>query len=159
MSLSDVQTESPPDTNAPGLDIAGWNEAFQYVARHYGVPFSPGAAKQLIETLHNNGTEECLTRMAGKMGLRIKRAAPTSNLLTSWRLPTILQFADGAVGVVTALSANQEVSVVFSGDGGCATTLPLDIVLSHSDFAVVARPQRGTVDERVDSYIAPHREH
>jgi ATP-binding cassette subfamily C protein LapB len=159
MSLSDVQTESPPDTNAPGLDIAGWNEAFQYVARHYGVPFSPGAAKQLIETLHNNGTEECLTRMAGKMGLRIKRAAPTSNLLTSWRLPTILQFADGAVGVVTALSANQDVSVVFSGDGGCATTLPLDIVLSHSDFAVVARPQRGTVDERVDSYIAPHREH
>lgn len=159
MSLSDGQTESPPDTNAPGLDIAGWNEAFQYVARHYGVPFSPGAAKQLIETLHNNGTEECLTRMAGKMGLRIKRAAPTSNLLTSWRLPTILQFADGAVGVVTALSASQEVSVVFSGDGGCATTLPLDIVLSHSDFAVVARPQRGTVDERVDSYIAPHREH
>lgn len=159
MSLSDVQTDPPPDTNAPGLDIAGWNEAFQYVARHYGVPFSPGAAKQLIETLHNNGTEECLTRMAGKMGLRIKRAAPTSNLLTSWRLPTILQFADGAVGVVTALSANQEVSVVFSGDGGCATTLPLDIVLSHSDFAVVARPQRGTVDERVDSYIAPHREH
>lgn len=159
MSLSDVQTESPPDTNAPGLDIAGWNEAFQYVARHYGVPFSPGAAKQLVETLHNNGTEECLTLMAGKMGLRIKRAVPTSNLLTSWRLPTILQFADGSVGVVTALSANQEVSVVFSGDGGCATTLPLDIVLSHSDFAVVARPQRGAVDERVDSYIAPHREH
>jgi ATP-binding cassette, subfamily C, bacterial LapB len=159
MSLSDTIAESPSDTKVVGPDIAGWNEALQYVARHYGVPFSAGAAQQLADTLQGNGTEECLTLMAGKIGLRTTRSKPTSALMTSWRLPLILQFADGAVGVATALSGKQELSVVFSGDGGCATTLPLDIVLSHSDFAVVARPQRGTVDERVDNYIAQYREH
>lgn len=159
MPVSDMMAESCPDTNAAGLDIGGWSEAFQYVARHYGVPFSPGGARQLVEALRATDTEDCLTRMADKLGLRIKHAAPAPRLLTSWRLPVILQLADGAVGVVTALAANKEASVVFSGDGGCATTLPLDILLSQTDFVIVARPQRGTVDERVDSYIAPYREH
>lgn len=159
MPLSDTTAEVSSDTAASSIDIAGWSEALQFVARHYGVPFSSGAAQQLVDALQATATPDCLSRVADKLGLRVKPATPTAALVSSWRLPVILQFADGAVGVVTALTANKDVSVVFSGDGGCATTLPLDIVLSHADFAIVARPQRGSVDERVDNYIAPYKEH
>ncbi|MFK3777609.1 type I secretion system permease/ATPase [Agrobacterium sp. NPDC089420] len=159
MPLSDMTTELWPDAPVTSLDITGWSEALQYVARHYGVPFSPGGAQQLADALQAAAAEDCLVRMADKLGLQIKRASPSPRLLTSWRLPVILQLADGAVGVVTALAANRDASVVLSGEGGCATTLPLDRLLSQTDFVIVARPRRGAVDERVDSYIAPYREH
>lgn len=158
MPLSDITNEHP-DADVTGIDMEGWSEAFQYVARHYGVPFSAGGLQQLAGTLHVANAEDGLARMAGKLGLRIKKTAPSPRLLTSWRLPLILQLADGAVGVVTAISSDRNTSVVVSGEGGGAATLPVDALLSQTDFVVVARPQRGTADERVDDYIAPYREH
>lgn len=157
MPLSDMTTEQWPDAASAKFD--SWSEAFQYVARHYGVPFSPGGARQLAEALQAIETDDGLMRLASKLGLQIKRAAPSPRLLTSWRLPVIVKLSDGAVGVVTALAANRDVSVVLSGEAGVATVLALDVLLQQTEFVILARPQRGTVDERVDGYIAPYREH
>jgi len=159
MPLSDMTTEQWPDPNAAGTDFASWSEALQYVARHYGVPFSPGGAQQPAEGLQAIETYDWLARLASKMGLQIKQAAPTPRLLSSWRLPVIVKLSDGAVGVVTGLSARKDASIVLSGEGSVATVLPLDVLLSQTEFIILARPQRGTVDERVDGYIAPYREH
>ncbi|WP_280171479.1 type I secretion system permease/ATPase [Agrobacterium pusense] len=159
MPISDMTTEQWPDPDADGEKFDRWSEAFQYVARHYGVPISPGGARQLAQALKAIETDDCLGRLANKLGLQIKRAAPAPGLLTSWRLPAIVRLSDGSVGVVTGLSARKDASVVLSGEGGVATILPLDALLVQTDFIVLARPQRATVDERVDSYIAPYREH
>lgn len=159
MPISDMTTEQWPDPDADGEKFDRWSEAFQYVARHYGVPISPGGVRQLVQALKAIETDDCLGRLANKLGLQIKRAAPARGLLTSWRLPAIVRLSDGSVGVVTGLSAKNDASVVLSGEGGVATILPLDALLVQTDFIVLARPQRATVDERVDSYIAPYREH
>lgn len=159
MPLSDMTTEQWPDPDAAGGDFESWSEALQYVARHYGVPFSAGGARQLAQAMQAIETDDCLARLANKLGLQIKRAAPSPRLLTSWRLPVIVKLSDGAVGVVTALAANRDVSIVLSGEAGVATVLALDILLQQTEFVILARPQRGTVDERVDGYIAPYREH
>ncbi|QKJ94702.1 type I secretion system permease/ATPase [Agrobacterium pusense] len=159
MPISDMTTEQWPDPDADGEKFDRWSEAFQYVARNYGVPISPGGVRQLVQALKAIETDDCLGRLANKLGLQIKRAAPAPGLLTSWRLPAIVRLSDGSVGVVTGLSAKNDASVVLSGEGGVATILPLDALLVQTDFIVLARPQRATVDERVDSYIAPYREH
>ncbi|OOO15710.1 type I secretion system permease/ATPase [Agrobacterium pusense] len=159
MPISDMTTEQWPDPDADGEKFDRWSEAFQYVARHYGVPISPGGVRQLAQALKAIETDDCLGRLANKLGLQIKRAAPAPGLLTSWRLPAIVRLSDGSVGVVTGLSTRQDASVVLSGEGGVATILPLDALLVQTDFIVLARPQRATVDERVDGYIAPYREH
>lgn len=159
MPISDMTTEQWPDPDADGEKFDRWSEAFQYVARHYGVPISPGGVRQLAQALKAIETDDCLGRLANKLGLQIKRAATAPGLLTSWRLPAIVRLSDGSVGVVTGLSARKDASVVLSGEGGVATILPLDALLVQTDFIVLARPQRATVDERVDSYIAPYREH
>ncbi|MBP2614193.1 type I secretion system permease/ATPase [Agrobacterium pusense] len=159
MPISDMTTEQWPDPDADGEKFDRWSEAFQYVARHYGVPISPGGVRQLAQALKAIETDDCLGRLANKLGLQIKRAAPAPGLLTSWRLPAIVRLSDGSVGVVTGLSARKDASVVLSGEGGVATILPLDALLVQTVFIVLARPQRATVDERVDSYIAPYREH
>ncbi|WP_312942972.1 type I secretion system permease/ATPase [Agrobacterium pusense] len=159
MPISDMTTEQWPDPDADGEKFDRWSEAFQYVARHYGVPISPGGVRQLAQALKAIETDDCLGRLANKLGLQIKRAAPAPGLLTSWRLPAIVRLSDGSVGVLTGLSARKDASVVLSGEGGVATILPLDALLVQTDFIVLARPQRATVDERVDSYIAPYREH
>ncbi|MCI9868679.1 type I secretion system permease/ATPase [Rhizobium skierniewicense] len=158
MPLSDMTTEQWPDSDA-GSDFESWSEALQYVARHYGVPFSAGGARQLAQAMQAINTDDCLMRLASKLGLQIKRAVPSPRLLTSWRLPVIVKLSDGSIGVVTALAANRDVSIVLSGDAGVATALALDDLLRQTDFVIIARPQRGTVDERVDGYIAPYREH
>ncbi|EKJ93209.1 type I secretion system ATPase [Bradyrhizobium lupini HPC(L)] len=159
MPISDMTTEQWPDPDADGEKFDRWSEAFQYVARHYGVPISPGGVRQLAQALKAIETDDCLGRLANKLGLQIKRAAPAPGLLTSWRLPAIVRLSDGSVGVVTGLSARKDASVVLSGEGGVATILPLNALLVQTDFIVLARPQRATVDERVDGYIAPYREH
>lgn len=148
-----------PGTEADGTDSAAWAEALQHVARHYNVPFSPRGVERLAEALQTVGEEDRIVGIARKLGLQAKAASPSQQLMTSWRLPVICHLRDGSVGVVTTLSADREVSVVFSGDGGCITRLPVDILLSEARLVVVARPDRAMVDERVDAYIAPYREH
>lgn len=159
MPISDMTTEQWPDSNAADTNFESWSEALQYVARHYGVPFSPGGARQFAQALQAIETDDYLVRLASKLGLQIKRAAPTPRLLTSWRLPVIVKFSDGAIGVVTALAANKDASIVFGGEGGVPTILPLDVLLPQTEFVILARPRRGSIDERVDGYIAPYREH
>src|SRR5690606_13069617 len=80
-------------------------------------------------------------------------------VITSWRLPLILHFIDGEIGVITSLGSDGNASVVFSGDGGCVTTLPLAIVMEDSDYCLVVRPRQRVSDERIAAYTKPQREH
>ncbi|MFD2237973.1 type I secretion system permease/ATPase [Aureimonas populi] len=146
------QPEGAPDT-------AAWIEALGHVARHFKVPFSPRGAERLAGALEAASEGEAVARLGRRHGLRVRPVPASPSALTSRRLPVILALHDGSVGVVTALGAGGEASVVFSGDDGLATTLPCDILLAETRLMVMARPERAAADERVDAYIAPYREH
>lgn len=154
-----LNRESTPAAPVAGVDVAAWSEALQHVARHYKVPFSPRGVEHLSQALGGGASGDLLARLAGKLGLGIRPAIASMQTLSSWRLPAILQLKDGSVGVVSGLSKDGQALVVFSGDGGQPATVPLDILLAETDFAMVARPRRAAADERVDAYIAPYREH
>lgn len=149
----DMEQAELPDRDRP--DLSAWIEALEHVARHYNVPFSAQGARQLAQALETPDKAESIIRVSRKLGLRAKPVRLRK--LHSWRLPVLVEFENGLVGVVVALSAERHASVVFSGDAGQPTPIPLDDLLNETRLMVLARPQRAIADERVDAYIAPYR--
>ncbi|WP_053086086.1 type I secretion system permease/ATPase [Nitratireductor soli] len=155
----ELQTEANAASGLGQAELEAWIDAFEHVARHYNVPFSPQGALQLGRALDGEDTATqigCLTR---KLGLRVRQADPGSISLTSWRLPVVVQLDDRSVGVVMTLSGDGHASVVFSGDGGQAVSIPIDTLMQETRHLVIPRPERAMADERVDAYIAPVRKH
>ncbi|MDH4989329.1 type I secretion system permease/ATPase [Aquamicrobium lusatiense] len=159
--MTDLRTlfDPHPQGSEHDIETGAWTEALEYIARHYKVPFSPGATRQLADALREDSLERRIEALAGKLGLGVHRSLPGEISVTSLRLPLIVRLEDGSVGVVRALSADGEAAVIFSGEGGHAIAIPLGDLLKKTDFVVVARPSRAIADERVDAYIAPYREH
>lgn len=139
-------------------EFSGWIEAFENVARTYRVPFSTGGVRQFADALADDGIAN-VERLAARFGLRIRVSPPSAQLISSPRLPIIVRMKDGAFGVVTAVSADRQVSVAFCGEAGSPTRLALAGLIDDSEIFVVARPARAAPDARVDAYIAPYREH
>ncbi|WP_404933520.1 type I secretion system permease/ATPase [Nitratireductor sp. L15S-10] len=151
----DMEQTELPDRDGP--DLWAWIEALEHVARHYNVPFSAQGARQLAQALETPDKAEGIVRVSRKLGLQAKPVQ--FRKLHTWRLPVLVELESGLVGVVTALSADRHASVVFSGDAGQSTPIPLDDLLAKTRLMVLARPERAIADERVDAYIAPYRKH
>ncbi|WP_295808065.1 type I secretion system permease/ATPase [uncultured Nitratireductor sp.] len=149
----DLEQAEVPGHNGP--DLWAWIEALEHVARHYNVPFSAQGARQLAQSLETPDAAEGIVKIAKKLGLRAKPVR--FRTLNSWRLPVLVELESGLVGVVAALSADRCAFVIFSGDAGQSTTIPLDDLLAETNLMVLARPERAMADERVDAYIAPYR--
>lgn len=136
-----------------------WIDAFDFVARHFGTCYSATAGRHYAETLKGAEIDSALPVLAHKCGLQIKRFDTSNTVITRWKLPLILHFIDGEIGVITSLGSDDTASVVFSGDGGCVTKLPLPVLIEHSDYCLIVRPRQRVPDERVDAYTKPPGEH
>lgn len=136
----------------------GWIEMFEQVARIYGLGFSIEAARKAAAAYSLEDQAKYVQRLAQKFGLRVKLAQPSLDMMTSWRLPVIVQLKDGSVATVVAIDAQRNGAVVFAGDNGLKTTLAIDVLCAEATLAAIPRPARSTPDSRVDTYIAPHDE-
>ncbi|MDX3927486.1 MAG: type I secretion system permease/ATPase [Shinella sp.] len=137
------------------FQVEPWLDALRHVAQHYRLPLSSQSVRQAAQWDRRGGEQEKIRNIARNMGLRIKFSLPESTRLSSWRLPVILQMKDGQLGVVTALGTADDATVVFSGDRGLESRVPLTDLLRCADMIVIPRPARATPDARVDTYIRP----
>ncbi len=55
-------------------ELEAWIDAFEHVARHYNVPFSPRGALQLGRALEGDDAATQIGRLARKLGLRVRQA-------------------------------------------------------------------------------------
>src|SRR5690606_22347723 len=79
--------------------------------------------------------------------------------LTPERLPVIVQFVGGGLGVVTAIDAAGRASLTLVGEAELANSIDGAALLASAQRCVIARPARGVRDARVDTYIRPFEEH
>nr|WP_185983025.1 type I secretion system permease/ATPase [Aureimonas mangrovi] len=160
--MSDVEWSADRNggsASAP-FDLGAWNEALQRIALHYGLPFSMAGSGNLADALAAGEPDASdLERLAEHLGLGARLCRPSSELLSSMRLPVAVQLKDGSVGVAFSRTGRQAISIAFSGEADGRATVDERELLSNADFFAVARPVRGQPDERVDAYIAPYREH
>lgn len=94
--------------------------------------------------------------MARQIGLELRVDQFNEAILDAWRLPVVVEFMTGQVGILEKVDSQGNVSVQFSGDHGLATTLPASEIKTQARRVLILRPETSVADARVDEYIKPY---
>ena len=88
--------------------------------------------------------------------MSMRKSLFSKDLINPWRLPVVVEFHDGQVGVVEKVDAEGNANIQLSGDQGLAQTLTLDVLQSNIRHVYILRPEKSVPDARVDEYIKPY---
>lgn len=134
-----------------------WLEAMLFVARHYGIGASEESVRVQLAWERGMPLDAMLERMARQLGLALRFSTSSDALRDPWRLPLVVEFDDGSVGVVRTSDGKGQLGVVLSGDEGLETSLALEELQPRVLRLATLRPRTAVADARVDEYIKPYR--
>lgn len=128
-----------------------WLLAVLKIAAHYRIAVSP---EQMKLDLAWSGQEDQLRRLARSAGLLVEDT--TGSALSALRLPLMVEFDDGQVGVIDAEN-EAGFAVAMSSDAGLVTTLSHAALSARVRRSFVLRPAAAVADRRIDDFIQPWR--
>ncbi|WP_264293994.1 ABC transporter transmembrane domain-containing protein [Diaphorobacter aerolatus] len=134
---------------------AAWLDAMLTVGRHYGIGASAENARAALAWERGTPLDTLLEIMARQMGLRLRLSGFDPSLLDAWRLPVVVEFVDGRVGVISTVDAQNQVGIAFSGEHGAQTAMDGAELKKLVVRAAMLRPLAEVPDARVDEYIKP----
>lgn len=137
-------------------DYRYWIEAIITVAKHYRLEVSTENISLTSHWLNNEPMSDVLRSMARQAGLTVGVIKLTAADLSAWRLPLVVQFKDGQIGVIDTIDQQGEVGITYSGDAGVKGGISKEALLNNVDLALVLRPSHTVPDARIDDYIEPH---
>ena len=134
---------------------ANWMEAMLAVARHYGIGVSEESVRVALAWQRGASIEMLLEHMARQLGLDLRLDAFSETQLDPWRLPLVVEFDDGKVGVIRSSDGCGRLGVLLSGDHGLEVSLDMEQVRACARRIALLRPRTAVPDARVDDYIKP----
>ncbi|WP_418119007.1 type I secretion system permease/ATPase [Variovorax sp. 350MFTsu5.1] len=134
-----------------------WLDAMLYVARHYGIGASQERVRVSLAWERGAPMDTLLEHMARHLGLSLRLDAFSSAQLDPWRLPLVVEFDNGEVGVVRAADGNGKLGVLLGGDHGLETALSAEELQRRARRSAILRPNTAVPDARVDGYVKPYR--
>ena len=134
-----------------------WLDAMLFVARHYGIGASEENVRVSLAWERGAPLDTLLDHMARQLGLTVRLGEFSETLLDPWRLPLVVEFDNGEVGVVRASNGRGQLGVLLGGDHGLETALPLDELRRRAKRVAVLRPNTAVPDARVDEHIKPYK--
>lgn len=134
-----------------------WLDAMLFVARHYGIGASEESVRVSLAWERGAPLDTLLDHMARQLGLTLRLGEFSEAMLDPWRLPLVVEFDNGEVGVVRASNGRGQLGVLLGGDHGLETALPLDELRRRAKRVAVLRPNTAVPDARVDDYIKPYK--
>ncbi|MDY7219980.1 type I secretion system permease/ATPase [Denitrificimonas sp. JX-1] len=140
----------------PQADYTSWIESILIVAKHYRLECSKENISLASHWLQDSPMSDVLRGMARQAGLTLSVVKLKKSVLTSWRLPLVVQFTDGQVAVVDTLDQQGQVGITYCGDEGVKSSISEQTLLDNVNLAVVLRPSHTVPDARIDDYIKPH---
>ncbi len=154
----DTRTATEPQTleTAGTLSYEGWLEAILTVARHNRLDCSAQNVRIAAQWSKDAGVDEVLRQMARQAGLSLKVVDFTPSLLVQRRLPLVLQFDDGQIGVLQTVSEDDDCGIIYSGDQGLQSRIGRAELVASARKALILRPAQMARDSRVDDYIKPY---
>lgn len=154
----DTRTATEPQTleTAGTLSYEGWLEAILTVARHNRLDCSAQNVRIAAQWSKDAGVDEVLRQMARQAGLSLKVVDFTPSLLVQRRLPLVLQFDDGQIGVLQTVSEDDDCGIIYSGDQGLQSRIGRTELVASARKALILRPVQMARDSRVDDYIKPY---
>ena len=131
----------------------GWMEAVLRMASHYRMAISPERVKLDLSWANNS---DKLATLARSVGLSIKEVEGGVEAISGLRLPLIVQFEQGEVGVIERETADG-FGVILSGEKGLVTPFSREQLAERLQRLFVLRPISSRPDRRIDDYITPYR--
>jgi ATP-binding cassette subfamily C protein LapB len=133
-----------------------WLQAVLTIAKHYRIEPSEERIRLQLDWNPNQNIDDILALITRQVGMSMRKSAFTKDLINPWRLPVVVEFHDGQVGVVEKVDAEGNANIQLSGDQGLAQTLTLDVLQSNIRHVYILRPEKSVPDARVDEYIKPY---
>ncbi|WP_436916104.1 type I secretion system permease/ATPase [Acinetobacter gandensis] len=133
-----------------------WLQAVLTIAKHYRIEPSEERIRLQLDWNPNQNVDDILALITRQVGMSLRKSAFTQDLINPWRLPVVVEFHDGQVGVVEKVDAEGNANIQLSGDQGLAQTLTLDVLQSNIRHVYILRPEKSVPDARVDEYIKPY---
>ena len=149
-------TEPQTLEDVRALSYEGWLEAILLVARHHRLDYSAQNVRIATQWSKDADVDEVLRQMARQAGMSLKIVDFSQDLLVNRRLPLVLQFDDGQIGVLQALNDDDELGIVYSGDQGLQSRISRAELLKSATKALILRPNQQAKDSRVDDYVKPY---
>ena len=112
----DTQSAAEHQTleEAGALSYEDWLEAILAVARHHRLDCSAQTVRIATQWSQDASVDEVLRQMARQAGLSLKIVDFSPSLLVARRLPLVLQFDDGQIGVLQTLNNDDELGIVYT---------------------------------------------
>ena len=138
------------------INYQPWLQAVLSIAKHYRIEPSAERIRLQLDWNPNQNIDDILNLIARQVGLSLRKTDFSAEVINPWRLPVLVEFQDGQVGVIDKVDAEGNLSIQFSGDQGLSQTLASDTLAEHVWYVYILRPEKSVPDARVDEYVKPY---
>ena len=134
-----------------------WTQAVLTIAKHYRLEFSQERIRLELEWENLQNSDDFLDVICKQVGLNYKKISYSEDAFNPWRLPLIIEFNDGQIGVVEQTDGEGQLSIQMAGDQGLSQSFEIEQIRDHIAHLYVLRPTISIPDARIDEYIEPYR--
>ncbi|CEI53542.1 type I secretion system permease/ATPase [Acinetobacter bereziniae] len=138
------------------LNYQPWLQAIIAVAQHYRIQPSEEQIRLQLDWNKYHNLDDMLALITRQVGLNIRQADFSTDVLNPWRLPVVVELNDGQVAVIEKVDAAGNVSLQLSGDQGLSQSFSVQQLQVHAKRVYIFRPETSVPDARVDEYIKPY---
>lgn len=138
------------------INYQPWLQAVLTIAKHYRIEPSEERVRLQLDWNQNQNLDEILLLMSRQVGLNLCKVSFTEEMINPWRLPILVEFKDGQVGVVDKADSEGNVSVQLSGDQGLSQKFSISSLKQDIKTVYILRPEKSVLDARIDEYIKPY---
>lgn len=138
------------------INYQPWLQGVMAIAKHYRIETSSERIRLELNWNQNQSLDDVLTIMTRQVGLHLRKVDFSADILNPWRLPVLVGFKDGQVGVIDKADSEGNVSVQLSGDEGLSQTFTSETLSQAIDSVYILRPETSVPDARIDEYIKPY---
>jgi len=138
------------------INYQPWLQAIITVAQHYRVQPSEEQIRLQLDWNKYSDIDDMLAIITRQVGLNVRKADFTTDVLNPWRLPVVVEFNDGQVAVIEKVDSAGNASLQLSGDQGLSQTFNLHELQSNAKRVYIFRPETSVPDARIDEYIKPY---
>lgn len=138
------------------INYQPWLQAVLTIAKHYRIEPSEERVRLQLDWNQNQNLDEILLLISRQVGLNLCKVSFTEEMINPWRLPILVEFKDGQVGVVDKADSEGNVSVQLSGDQGLSQKFSISSLKQDIKTVYILRPEKSVPDARIDEYIKPY---
>ncbi|MDO6645495.1 type I secretion system permease/ATPase [Acinetobacter guillouiae] len=142
--------------NTKTLNYQPWLQAIITVAQHYRMQPAEEQIRLQLDWNKYTNIDDMLSIITRQVGLNVRKADFSTDVLNPWRLPVVVEFNNGQVAVIEKVDNEGHASLQLSGDQGLSQTFNLHELQANASRVYIFRPETSIPDARVDEYIKPY---